>query len=309
MENYFRMDIVTKVISTDDATGEVELLVFPDPRRYEWHERDGERVLFDRFDHTVIALDLVMDMLQRAQEIEPRAQPQLLGNAVEYVAKRKETIRQRLEDDSADPARADVASAILESHLRERHHYVALVADMVGSTKLARSIDTPDLARLVRIISDEMSALLPAFYGHVLKFTGDGLIAFFAAPNFITMNDHALDCEMTLRRLVYYGLNPALKELGYPEIEIRIGIEAGEGIATAIGSSDTKRTVDLVGDFIHMAAKLQAHAPPGGIYIGYINERNLHVGWRQQLTRVTICLLYTSPSPRDLSTSRMPSSA
>ena len=31
--------------------------------------------------------------------------------------------------------------------------------------------------------------------------------------------------------------------------------------------------------------------------------------WRQRLERMRACLLYTSPSPRDLSTSRMPSSA
>jgi hypothetical protein len=36
------------------------------------------------------------------------------------------------------------------------------------------------------------------------------------------------------------------------------------------------------------ASKLQALAPPGGIYVGYVSERNLHVDWRQQLKR--ICL-------------------
>ena len=31
--------------------------------------------------------------------------------------------------------------------------------------------------------------------------------------------------------------------------------------------------------------------------------------WDPELTQQSVCLLYTSPSPRDLSTSRMPSSA
>ena len=32
-------------------------------------------------------------------------------------------------------------------------------------------------------------------------------------------------------------------------------------------------------------------------------------GWRIMTNHIESCLLYTSPSPRDLSTSRMPSSA
>ena len=38
-------------------------------------------------------------------------------------------------------------------------------------------------------------------------------------------------------------------------------------------------------------------------------NRALTIGYRQTISQPYICLLYTSPSPRDLSTSRMPSSA
>ena len=45
--------------------------------------------------------------------------------------------------------------------------------------------------------------------------------------------------------------------------------------------------------------------------VGFPDERAaLQFEWRwKQLSRKEACLLYTSPSPRDLSTSRMPSSA
>ena len=45
--------------------------------------------------------------------------------------------------------------------------------------------------------------------------------------------------------------------------------------------------------------------------IGYLSEEREMPGWMRigELMRYTACLLYTSPSPRDLSTSRMPSSA
>ena len=45
-----------------------------------------------------------------------------------------------------------------------------------------------------------------------------------------------------------------------------------------------------------------AGAPPGAYWDGGITDYHMHLRYRP-------CLLYTSPSPRDLSTSRMPSSA
>ena len=48
------------------------------------------------------------------------------------------------------------------------------------------------------------------------------------------------------------------------------------------------------------------HEDQGAIILGFITlQRDQAEIWSQQ----EICLLYTSPSPRDLSTSRMPSSA
>ena len=41
----------------------------------------------------------------------------------------------------------------------------------------------------------------------------------------------------------------------------------------------------------------------GGPLLKYIDKKKV------KLIRLPVCLLYTSPSPRDLSTSRMPSSA
>ena len=44
-------------------------------------------------------------------------------------------------------------------------------------------------------------------------------------------------------------------------------------------------------------------------YDEYIKMKKVHIIFTAQEDRWKICLLYTSPSPRDLSTSRMPSSA
>ena len=54
--------------------------------------------------------------------------------------------------------------------------------------------------------------------------------------------------------------------------------------------------------------RVRVIVPPGEAiaFPDLIAENQIEVGYNEQ---VTGCLLYTSPSPRDLSTSRMPSSA
>ena len=56
---------------------------------------------------------------------------------------------------------------------------------------------------------------------------------------------------------------------------------------------------------------LLQYDPDQGVYsMGMRLVRLAHAAWRQSsLAPISRCLLYTSPSPRDLSTSRMPSSA
>ena len=44
-------------------------------------------------------------------------------------------------------------------------------------------------------------------------------------------------------------------------------------------------------------------------YTDYMSQRRRQLDERAELDMMKNCLLYTSPSPRDLSTSRMPSSA
>ena len=46
-----------------------------------------------------------------------------------------------------------------------------------------------------------------------------------------------------------------------------------------------------------------------GEFFKYFNERLVNITWRVEHAKYSSCLLYTSPSPRDRTRSRMPSSA
>lgn len=277
----FRMDFIQRFISVDEESGTMTVALEPDPRRYEWKEVDGKRYLYDKFDNTSIAEDDYRDFIRQAIGLPLYSQPQMLGDAEEYIKSRKPLITCMLQGFDRPPTFQDKSEQFLESLEVDNLAFVIISLDIVGSTKLATSTDPKTYARLISTVLHELSEVIPKFYGHVLKYTGDGLIAYFPEPSFIRKNDHALDCALTLRGLIYKALNPILEQQGFPSIDVRIGIDAGEAYVETIGSPETKQHKDIIGAVVSLASKIQSRAKPGEIYLGNTVERNLYTPWRQ----------------------------
>ena len=71
-----------------------------------------------------------------------------------------------------------------------------------------------------------------------------------------------------------------------------------------------QQAISCIEDIVDYALAQRFDASKARIVIsGDFNELHLYYDEIAKLTRTKACLLYTSPSPRDLSTSRMPSSA
>ena len=99
-------------------------------------------------------------------------------------------------------------------------------------------------------------------------------------------------------------------------ITLRIGVNLGDVIIDGN---------DIYGDGVNIAARLEALAEPGGICISQVvrdqvrdklphpfedlGEQSVKNIARPLRAYAMTCLLYTSPSPRDRTRSRMPSSA
>ena len=88
-----------------------------------------------------------------------------------------------------------------------------------------------------------------------------------------------------------------------------VSIEAAEGITTGISAADRAHTIATASS---KAANPQDIVQPGHVFplrasLGGVLSRAGHTEAACDLAR--LCLLYTSPSPRDRQKSRMPSSA
>jgi len=280
-QNRLRMDFVMKVLSFDEESGKLTFKLEPDPRRYEWTELDGEPGLYDRLDKAFFPKKVFFESMKQMEGLPIYHQPQRIENADAYIESRISQIVQRLEGNEETPRFEDKSEQFLQSLECDRLEFVIASVDIVGSTHLATTLPQAKYARLIGTVLSELAEVVPKFRGHVLKYTGDGLIAYFPSPSFITMNDLALDCALTMRQLVHNAINPLLKRMNFPVIDIRIGLDSGEAYVVTVGSSETKKHLDVIGGIVSLACKIQAIAKPGEICMGETTERNLHVAWRQ----------------------------
>lgn len=277
----FRLDFVQTVLKVDEASHTVVVKLEPDPKRYEWRESRGRRYLYDRFDNIAISEEAYHDLAKQITGKPIYYQPSKIDNIEQYIESRLPIINRMLDGIFQPPSFEDKSEEFLKSLSADKLAFVIISLDIVGSTKLATSTDPKTYACLISVILYELSELVPKFWGYVLKYTGDGLIAYFPEPSFITMNDAALYCALTMRKIIYQSLNTVLRQRGLPQIAVRIGIDAGEAYIKTIGSPETKQHKDIIGAVVSLAAKIQARAKPGEIYLGDTVNRNLHTSWRQ----------------------------
>ncbi|MEB4212080.1 AAA family ATPase [Mycobacterium sp. 94-17] len=145
----------------------------------------------------------------------------------------------------------------------EHKQVTVLFADVVGSMKLAATLDGERLRELMNELFNRAAAVVQRYQGTVDKFTGDGLMALFGAP--VALEDHALRaCIAALEiQSVANDLATEVRRRDGIDLHLRIGLNSGEVIAGEIGSGPGRYTV--VGHPVGMAQRMEAAAPAGGV--------------------------------------------
>jgi adenylate cyclase len=175
----------------------------------------------------------------------------------------------------------EATSNILEGFARSKVNLVILYIDIVESTRLSMTLPVERLATIVQGFTQEMSLMIEAYGGYVLKYVGDGIIAFFLAnsgdPCLPCIN--AINCARSMIKIIKQGVNPILEQYDYPEISVRIGIDVGENAVVLSGweihkaCSNHEKQIkkphyDILGYTMNTATKMTAIAKPNRIVIG-----------------------------------------
>lgn len=182
---------------------------------------------------------------------------------------------------------------VLEKLAKSKVNLVILHVDIVESTVLSMTLPVNSLATIVQAFAQEMSLMVQAYGGYVLKYVGDAIIAFFIANpdvgNELSLSCiNAINCARSMIRVIQQGVNPILGEYDYPDISVRIGIDVGENAViqsgwdiqtmTAANSNNDnnkkeqqlikKPYYDILSYTLNIATKMTGLVKPNGIMIG-----------------------------------------
>jgi class 3 adenylate cyclase len=169
------------------------------------------------------------------------------------------------------------AHNVLAKLAKSKVRLVILNIDLVGSTKMSMTLPIDRLATLVQAFTQEMSLTITAYGGHVLKYVGDAILAFFVAEgDQYPPSINAVNCARAMIRIIREGINPILNQYDYPEMSVRVGIDIGENVVVQYGWNT--QTIegrqfrwpyyDILGYTINVAAKMTTVAKPDQIVIG-----------------------------------------
>ena len=133
----------------------------------------------------------------------------------------------------------------------ERKLAAVIAADVVGYSRLVGEDELGTVSSLSALIEDQISPLIKRYNGRVVKLTGDGILAEFSSAV------DAVLCAIVWQRDI---ATPA------SSFQFRIGINLGDIIF---------KDGDIYGDDVNIAARLEALAEPGTIYISSSVHQNL----------------------------------
>jgi class 3 adenylate cyclase/predicted ATPase len=151
----------------------------------------------------------------------------------------------------------------------ERRQLTVLFCDLVGSTALAARLDPEDMGGVIRAYQGACAETVERWGGHVAKYMGDGVLAYFGWP--VAHEDEA-------ERAVRTGLElaRAIAKLDTPAdapLAARIGIATGLVMVGELIGEGAAREQTVVGDTPNLAARLQNLAAPGSVVISQATRR------------------------------------
>ena len=205
----------------------------------------------------------------RESEIDADVLPELteqhlkdLGVSLGHRLKMLRAIRALAEHTSVKEQPAPLPEA--KPHARaERRQLTVMFCDLVGSTALSQGIDPEDLRAVIRSFQDAAAGAIGRFEGHVAKFMGDGVLAYFGYPR-----AHEDDAERAVRAgIALVEAVGGLKHGDRAALEVRVGIATGLAVVGDIVGEGGAREEAAVGEMLNLAARLQQIATPDTVVV------------------------------------------
>src|SRR5260370_1899282 len=157
-------------------------------------------------------------------------------------------------DSAAAPVSAQAQPR--EAPTGERRHLTVLFCDLAGSTGIAAQLDPEEWRETVGGYHRAAAEAITRFGGHVAKYLGDGVMAYFGYPE-----AHDDDAERAARAglAILDAMSRLNEQAAQPRLAARVGIDSG-AVVVGVGAG---KDADVFGDTPNIAARGQEAAAPG----------------------------------------------
>ena len=165
----------------------------------------------------------------------------------------------------------------------ERRQLTVMFCDIVDSTAMSAQRDPEDLREVIRAYQRACVDAITRFDGHVAKYLGDGVLAYFGYPA-----AHEDDAARAVRAglAIVEGIkglavrvfadepsSPTANTLTPNTLSVRVGIHTGLVVLGEMGSGQYRERLAIVGDTPNIAARLQEKAAPNSVVISPTTSR------------------------------------
>lgn len=178
---------------------------------------------------------------------------------------------------------------LAETDQQENHYICSLFLDIKNSTRLSFIYNLEDVVAIKNTILKAAAETVRAMDGHVHRFMGDALLAFFGGKN-VSKEDsviNAINCASVLESLMTGTIIPALEDNGFKAsyLGFRIGLDYGAHEKVLWGSYGLKGVYEVTATSFHVdvAAKLQSMAGRNKTMLGdsIMNEIDFPVEYQK----------------------------
>jgi adenylate cyclase len=180
---------------------------------------------------------------------------------------------------------------------------------LVGSTQLSMTLPLDRLTTIVQTFTQEMSIMISLYGGYVLKYIGDAVLAFFTVDSVLNSDDeqmhlqqqylpciNAINCVLSMIKVIREGINPILNQYDYPEMAIRVGVDIGKSAVIQYGTNIRwlnnmqvkEPLLDILGHSVNVAVKMTRLAKPDSFVIGQFVYNSLDESQRSRFQEVII---------------------
>jgi class 3 adenylate cyclase len=150
------------------------------------------------------------------------------------------------------PAAPEAKPTTIAPRAAERRQLTVMFVDLVGSTALAARLDPEEMGEVLRRYQAAVAVAIGRFEGHIAKYMGDGVLAYFGWPR-----AHEDAAERAVRAAL--AIEEAVARLDAPEpLRARIGIATGLVVVGDLIGEGAAREESVVGETPNLAARLQA---------------------------------------------------